>query len=286
MPPAIHGEPHRDFSAIIGWKALEDSIATLGEDHEFTKLIVDLKGKDPDDAFSSVPYEKGFILLYHLEKLVGKDKWDKFIPHYFLTYARKSLDSYDFKSTLLSFFASDASASKALHDLDWDNWFYAPGLPPKPDFDTSLVDVCYALANRWENISKNSNDGFEPSEHDIKGWSANQVVVFLERVQGFEKPLRKDESQLMAKRYGFMESKNVEVVSRYFTIGLKARDEAVYRPTAELLGNVGRMKFVRPLFRELNKADHELALKTFESNKDFYHPICRAMVEKDLFGDK
>jgi leukotriene-A4 hydrolase len=29
-----------------------------GKDHEFTKLIVDLKGKDPDDAFSSVPYEK------------------------------------------------------------------------------------------------------------------------------------------------------------------------------------------------------------------------------------
>lgn len=76
-----HGEAHRDFSAIIGWKALTDSIAQLGEDHEFTKLIVDLKGKDPDDAFSSIPYEKGFSFLYHLEKLLGKDKWDKFIPH-------------------------------------------------------------------------------------------------------------------------------------------------------------------------------------------------------------
>lgn len=77
----IHGEPHRDFSAIIGWKALQDSIKMYGEDHEFTKLIVDLKGKDPDDAFSSIPYEKGFNFLYRLEKLIGKDKWDKFIPH-------------------------------------------------------------------------------------------------------------------------------------------------------------------------------------------------------------
>ncbi len=76
-----HGEAHRDFSAIIGWKALTDSINQFGEDHEFTKLIVDLKGKDPDDAFSSIPYEKGFTFLYHLEKLLGKDKWDKFIPH-------------------------------------------------------------------------------------------------------------------------------------------------------------------------------------------------------------
>lgn len=77
----IHGEEHRDFSAIIGWKALQDSVERYGKDHEFTKLIVDLKGKDPDDAFSSIPYEKGFVFLYYLEKLIGKDKWDKFIPH-------------------------------------------------------------------------------------------------------------------------------------------------------------------------------------------------------------
>ena len=78
---AIHGEPHRHFSAIIGWKALQDSIKQFGEDHEFTKLIVDLKGKDPDDAFSSIPYEKGFVFLYSLEKKLGMEKWDQFIPH-------------------------------------------------------------------------------------------------------------------------------------------------------------------------------------------------------------
>lgn len=78
---AIHGDSFRDFSSIIGWKALTDSITMFGEDHEFTKLVIDLKGKDPDDAFSSIPYEKGFTFLYYLEKLVGKDKWDKFIPY-------------------------------------------------------------------------------------------------------------------------------------------------------------------------------------------------------------
>jgi leukotriene-A4 hydrolase len=42
------------------------------------------------------------------------------------------------------------------------------------------------------------------------------------------------------------------------------------------------MKFVRPLFRALNDVDRKLAVKTFEKNRDFYHPICRGMVEKDL----
>jgi len=42
------------------------------------------------------------------------------------------------------------------------------------------------------------------------------------------------------------------------------------------------MPKVRPLFKSLNKADPKLARETFEKHRDFYHPICRQMVEKDL----
>lgn len=248
---AVHGEPHRDFSAIIGWKALADSVSDFGEEHDYTKLVIDLKGKDPDDAFSSVPYEKGFHFLWYLEKLVGKGKWDAFIPHYFTKFKGKSLDSYDFKSTLLDFFEGDAETEKALAKVDWDTWFYKPGLPPKPEFDTRLVDVCYALAEKWTAFT--TGDGgrevgkFEPEKKDIEGWMANQVVVFLERIQDFKKPLTKKAVHSMGETYGFSTSKNVEIVSRYLTVGLMAKSEEVLQPTAELLGKVGRMKFVRPL---------------------------------------
>lgn len=281
---AIHGEAHRDFSAIIGWKALTDSINNFGEDHEFTKMIVDLKGKDPDDAFSSIPYEKGFTFLYYLEKLVGKDKWDTFIPHYFTVYKEKSLDSYDFKSTLLDFFTSDSTATKQLTEtVNWDEWFYKPGFPPKPDFDTSMVDVCYKLADKWEAMNAGKSD-FKPSASDIDGWLANQSVVFLEKLQLLSKPLSPELVDLMGKAYSYADSKNVELVSRYFGVGLKAKAHSVYEPTAELLGTVGRMKFVRPLYRGLKECDEKLAKSTFEKNKEFYHPICRGMVEKDLYG--
>ena len=241
LQAAVHGEAHRDFSAIIGWKSLQDSVKQFGDSHEFTKMVVDLKGKDPDDAFSSVPYEKGYTFLSYLEAQVTKEKWNRYIPHYFTTFARKSLDSYDFKANLLSFFDLDTTASKALNDVDWDSWFYAPGLPPKPDFDTSLVDVCYHLASKWEAHE------FQPNQEDIDGWSANQVVVFLDTVQAFTKPLNKRASQMMGSTYGFAKSQNVEIVSRYYQVALKAKDETVYQLTAELLSNVGRMKFVRPL---------------------------------------
>ncbi|KAG6999342.1 ubiquitin carboxyl-terminal hydrolase 34 [Physcia stellaris] len=283
LEAAIHGEQYRDFSAIIGWKALSDSIREFGEDHEFTKLVIDLKGQDPDDAFSTVPYEKGFTFLYHLEKQIGKEKWDKFIPHYFTTFARKSLDSHEFKSTLLSFFSNDSKAYAFLKNLDWDKWFFAPGFPPKPDFDTSLADSCYALASQWENLNDNPGADFQPSSSDIAGWGSNQVVVFLEAVQEFQKPLGKQEVHAMGKQYGLLKSGNAELTSRFFAIGLKAKAEEVYGPTVELLGKVGRMKFVRPLYRQLAEVDRDLAVKTFEGNRDFYHPICRNLLEKDLF---
>nr|POE54493.1 leukotriene a-4 hydrolase like [Quercus suber] len=280
LQAAIHGgDKYRDFSAIIGWKALEDSIARFGEDHDFTKLIPDLKGKDPDDAFSSIPYEKGFVLLYTLEKLVGIAKWNKFIPHYFTTFKERSVDSYEFKATLLDFFSADADASKQLAQVDWDTWFYAPGFPPKPAFNTELADECYELAAKWEALNSGATT-FTPSGEDIAHFTANQSVVFLEKLQSLPTPLSGTLIDVMGKTYAYDASRNVELVSRYLTLGLRARHKPVYEATARVVGEVGRMKFVRPLYQGLLECDGRLARATFEQHKDFYHPICREMVEK------
>ncbi|EED21775.1 leukotriene A4 hydrolase [Talaromyces stipitatus ATCC 10500] len=277
-----HGEPHRHFSAIIGWDGLKESVEEFGKDNEFTKLVIDLKGKDPDDAFSKVPYEKGFTFLFYLENLLTKEVFDRFIPHYFSIFKEKSLDSYDFKATILDFFSNDPVASKRLSEVDWESWFYSPGLPPKPDFDTSLVDIVYELADKWKFLGSSSST-FTPSKEDVKSLSANQFIVFLERVTLFEDPpLSSDSFRLMGQVYGFSESSNIEVTNLYFRLGLKIGDRTAIGPTVKLLGEIGRMKFVRPLFRALKKIDRQVAVETFEKHKDFYHPICRGLVEKDL----
>lgn len=95
-------------------------------------------------------------------------------------------------------------------------------------------------------------------------------------------PLSPERAQLLGKVYEFSASQNVELKSAFFLIAIKAGDKSNYEPAAELLGQVGRMKYVRPLFRELNKVDRQLALDTFKKNGEFYHPICKGMVAKDL----
>jgi leukotriene-A4 hydrolase len=82
--------------------------------------------------------------------------------------------------------------------------------------------------------------------------------------------------------YNFSTSKNAEISSRFFIIAMKGRWEEIYPSVAEFLGSVGRMKFVRPGYRGLNAVDRDLAVKTFRKHENFYHPICRALVKKDL----
>jgi leukotriene-A4 hydrolase len=131
----------------------EDAVAHFGKDHEYTKLIISHDNVDPEDVYSTVAYEKGFHFLYYLDRLVGRENFDKFIPHYFTKWAGKSLDSFEFRDTFVDFFngLGDEDIKKKIATIDWEGKFYTPGLPPKPEFDTTLAGQCYELAAKWEN---------------------------------------------------------------------------------------------------------------------------------------
>jgi leukotriene-A4 hydrolase len=50
---------------------LQQAVDHYGADHCFTCLHIEMKDVDPDDSFSSVPYEKGCAFLTYLEQLLG-----------------------------------------------------------------------------------------------------------------------------------------------------------------------------------------------------------------------
>lgn len=64
-------EAERGFEYIIGSKALRSSLEKMPP--KFRSLVIDYQvGEDPDDGFSSIPYEKGAQFLLHLERTAGK----------------------------------------------------------------------------------------------------------------------------------------------------------------------------------------------------------------------
>lgn len=284
-----YGESYRHFSAIIGWSDLENSIKAMGDSaKKFSNLVQNLKNReDPDDAFSTVPYEKGFNLLFHIEKLVGGKKvFDKFIPHYFETFKYGSLDTYQFIDTLYAFFPDKHAA---LDLIDWESWLYKPGMPPvDPHFDTTLADQCYKLADKWYD-SLTGRRGEDFSAKDIAGFEANQSVVFLDTLIGFEKrdgfswsdhPAALVHMESVYKTYP--STKNAEILSRWYLLQASGKRMDVVHKFGEWLGTIGRMKFVRPGYLLINKIDHELAVHFFNKFETRYHPICKALVKKDL----
>ena len=60
----LKGESYRHFDALLGLNDLRDSIKHMSERNIDTSLYPDLASTHPDDAFSTVPYEKGHSLLF------------------------------------------------------------------------------------------------------------------------------------------------------------------------------------------------------------------------------
>ena len=91
--------------------------------------------------------------LWYLEELVGGPTiFEPFLKAYFQEYTYKSLNSDEFKEYFLNYFKDTA----AVKSIDWDTWYYKPGMPPyKPNLDTSLAEQCWELADMWCSWDKN-----------------------------------------------------------------------------------------------------------------------------------
>jgi len=276
----LHGEAYRHFSAILRWTELEECVnKVFGADNPLTKLVVDLNGVDPDDAFSVIPYEKGSTFLWYLEELVGGgEQFEPFLRSYYDKFKYQSITSDMFKNYFLEYFSSLESIKK----IDWDTWFYSPGMPPyKPNFDSSLATACRGLAKRWQDWDTSKDCPFDGSE--LETFKSEQTVEMLNTLLKGD-PLSIKALEKMESLYKLSENRNVEVVFRWIRVGLAARWKTILPLAVDLVSKQGRMKFVRPLYRDLYawQDERQLAIDTFQKNKDKLMGMARDMVAKDL----
>jgi len=130
----VYGAPRREMEATLGRRSLEEEMAGLKEPDQI--LHVDLKGRDPDDGFTGVPYEKGALFLRHLEETVGREKFDKFVRDYFDSHAFQSITT----ETFVDYLSKNLIAANpnVVTQADVDEWISKPGLPknaPQPASD-------------------------------------------------------------------------------------------------------------------------------------------------------
>jgi len=275
----LYGSAAAELDAIGGLHDLEEDVQHFVEqkEMEYTKLIPDLGAGDPDDAFSSVPYEKGFNFLWHLQSIVGGPKaFASFIKDYVKKFGGITLTSDEFKEYYINYFKS---TTPEVHKIDWDLWFYGEGIAfIKNVFDQSLVQEV-------ERLEKKILAGDRYSKKDTKGWNVAQMNLLLDRLfQAKKAQVNIKMLKLMDSVMDLSSSKNAEHRFRWQKLGVKAEWEAIIPQVLALVTEQGRMKFTRPLYRALyrSKMGRKLALSTFLENEQMYHPICQKMVRKDL----
>eukprot|EP01038_Epipyxis_sp_PR26KG_P008299 gene8299-11230_t len=365
---AVKGREHGKLSSQIGWKHLKDDIARMGEDDPFTQLVWPLSGQDPDDAFSSAPYEKGFLFLSYLESLVGESWFLVFVKAYIERFQYSTITSGEFKDFFISFFEEFLSGSKknndqvtpgksengsgsstsgasskkkkkkstsnsthyhstppkhnsksshsgsahklevptvpvtpenaaatlaAINEINWEGFFLTPGVPKSDlDFTNSLSTDATNLASKWIVSSKTlvlPPTGTTGKE--MTNWSSQQKCIFLESLLTYVEEEEEENSTFSSAFlatldtvYAFTVVQNAEIKSRWQSLCLLCDEPKIVPAVVEFIKSQGRMKFVRPLYRQLRATSFgkQIAIDTFEANKDIYHPIARKMIATDL----
>src|SRR5687767_4201731 len=177
---AVYGKPRANMEAALGLRDLQDELATLEDRDEI--LHVDLKGRDPDEGFTDVPYEKGALFLLHLEFTFGRARFDTFLRNYFNQFAFQSITTEQFLAYLKQNLLDKDPALAARVPID--EWIFKPGLPanaPKP-MSQAFAQV-ELLAQRWQR-------GEVPvAQIPVSEWTTHETLHFLKFTQSaFEPP--------------------------------------------------------------------------------------------------
>jgi leukotriene-A4 hydrolase len=275
-------------------KHLKDDVAAFDKrqkGHPFTRLVWPLRGEDPDDAFSGIPYEKGFNLLHYLETLVGTETFESFAKAYIQTFKFGTVTAGEFKDFFIRYIKeTSVEAAVKIEKLDWEELLHAPGLPSYlPDFseNNALLDDVKGLSKKWLGFF---NDRAQPSgvaASDIEGWSTLQKIIFLESFLDYcdeQRKLSVTFLESLDKIYSFTSYGNAEIKFRWQSLCLRCNVPWIGPHVVAFLTSQGRMKFVRPLYRALfaSSFGRELALDTFDAHCDKYHPIAKKMVDADF----
>ncbi|XP_026743180.1 leukotriene A-4 hydrolase isoform X2 [Trichoplusia ni] len=265
----------RDFHSLLGLQELNEAIEVFGASNPLTNLVCDLKGIHPDDSFSRVPYEKGSLFLRYIEDLVGGPAvFDGFIRSYLSNFSKQSIDTDQFKSYLLDYFKD----TDKLNSVDWETWLHKSGMPPIiPNYDTSMTKVITALLVKIADPSHNI------SHQDVASFTPHQMIHLLQQLVDKE-PLPIDKLQKIGQEYKVNENTNTEIKYRWLRMCIRSKDSSKLKDVFDFVNGQGRMKYVRPIYRDLYawQEVRNQAIDNFLKNEKYMMHVSAYTLRKDL----
>ncbi|MFC4654541.1 M1 family metallopeptidase [Rheinheimera marina] len=267
---AVYGEERALLERQLAVQELQAELPDLAPAD--TRLVTDYSGRDPDEAFTQVPYVKGMLLLQFLEQRFGREKFDAFLKHYFANFAFQSMTTERFLRYLRQTLLQDPDTVSFGEVLEWLN---QPGLAST--FVAPQSDA-FAQVDRQASQWQQSDD---LSKLQTTDWSIHQWLHFINQLSASVRP---DQLAALDQTFGLSQSQNAEIASAWFAQAISRNYQSALPHIKTFLLQVGRRKFVVPLYQQLASmpGGQAMATQIYQQAKAGYHPLTQVAVERVL----
>jgi len=269
---AVFGTKRAVMEQALGAQDLNAEIAELDEGD--TKLYIDLKGRDPDDAFSGVPYVKGQLFLMFLEEKFGRERFDAFVLEYFDSHAFQSLGTDNFVKYLKANLTD--KYPNIVSDAEINEWIFNSGLPsyaPQPKSNAFKVIDKQISGLMAEELTLN--------QLPTKEWTLHEWLHFINNL-----PLTISQKQMtnLDQAFDLTNSNNAEITHAWYLLSIRVGYDEVYPAMAEYLKSIGRRKLIVPLYKELSKKPESKAwaLDVYKQARPGYHGLAQGTIDTVL----
>jgi hypothetical protein len=249
--------------AALGRRELDESLERFADRPAMTKLRTHLHGSDPDESYSLIPYEKGYMFLCEIERVVGRQAFSRWLRSYLDAFRFGAITTEEFEAHI------EAGLPGALAKANARAWIDGEGVPASAKPQTSA---------RLSSIELLASSGSVPTTAQTKGWTPIEWALYLESVP---RPAPAALCKGLDDAFKLTASTNFDVLVPWLTLALKSGYTAVMPRVEQVVAEVGRMKYLRPLYTALaaNPVTREAAAQLLAKHSASYHPIARQMVD-------
>lgn len=273
---AVYGKEEAQMQEVLGRLDLTKLVATMGDTSGDTKLKGNFAGRDPDEAGSNIAYEKGAAFLRTIEEAVGRNRMDAFLKKYFDSHAFKTNNTERF----LVYFNKELIGTDTVlaNKIRADEWIYKPGIPNNiPPTVSATFNTIDSLAIEFAKTGKATGLGQKINSSNAKLYFISQLPnsISLADMAALDEVL------------AFTNSGNAEVQCAWYTLAIRKGYKAANPRIENFLMNVGRRKFLKPLYGEMIKteAGKAWAKQVYAKARPNYHPVSYTTIDEMVSGE-
>ncbi|MDX1905090.1 MAG: M1 family metallopeptidase [Thermonemataceae bacterium] len=269
----LYGKDYAEMLALLGYQDLLADIEEIGANSKDTKLLLDLRQRNPDEGVTEIAYEKGYFFLRMIEETIGREAFDSFVKGYFKDFAFQSMNTEGFVDYLEE---KIIKGNKELRQkINYQDWIFDVGLPKNcPKVRSVLFERVDAELSEWKNTKQTDSLA-------TQNWSSHEWLHFIRHLP---KELSLKEMEDLDKSFNFTDSGNAEIQAAWFVHCIQHEYKASYKAIEIFLMRVGRRKFLNPIYTTMskNKNTKALAIDIYQKARSSYHSLATNKIDEIL----